>query len=158
MRPAVAKHVEPVSPSNPVTPLSIVHVGLIRTSFQTLAADRDRLIEMFYARAYVLDPHLRKPQLASNMLAQRMQFMLVLGDMVRQLDDPPLLAQTVTSVARQHGIYGASDSRFRTARAAFAWAVDRILETERHGDLRVAWCAALDLVEALLSGGIPSGG
>lgn len=157
MRTALAvKLAEPASPSNDVAALSSAHIGLIRATFQILAADRDRLTEMFYARACALDPHFQRPQLASNMVAQRMQFMLVLSDIVQQLDDLPRLAQIAADLSRRHGLYGASDPRFRTARAALAWAVDRILESERDSAIQVAWTAAFDLVEALVSGGIPS--
>ena len=150
------KLVEPALQPTFVSPLSQAQVSLIRATFQILAADRDRLTEMFYARAVALDPHIQRPQLASNMVAQRLQFMLVLTDVVQQLDDLPRLAQTAASFARRHGVYGASDPRFRTARAALAWAVDRILETERNSAVRTAWNSAFDLVEALVSGGIPA--
>ena len=156
-RPALAAQlIEPALPSNDVSPLSPSHLGLVRATFQILAADRDRLTEMFYARAVALDPHIQRPQLVSNMVAQRLQFMLVLTDVVQQLDDLPSLAQTAAICARRHGTYGASDPRFRTARAALAWAVDRILETERNSAIQLAWNAAFDLVEALVSGGVPA--
>ncbi|QDO99084.1 hypothetical protein FNB15_18210 [Ferrovibrio terrae] len=157
MRPALAtKLAEPALPQTYVTPLSPAHLGLVRATFQILTVDRDRLTEMFYARAVALDPHIQRPQLISNMVTQRLQFMLVLTDLVQQLDDLPRLAQTAAGFARRHGIYGASDPRFRTARAALAWTVDRILETERNSAIQMAWNAAFDLVEALVSGGIPA--
>lgn len=157
MRPAVVTKVaEPALPQTYVAPLSQAHIGLVRATFQILSVDRDRLTEMFYARAVALDPHIQRPQLVSNMVIQRLQFMLVLTDVIQQLDDLPRLAQTAAGFARRHGIYGASDPRFRTARAALAWAVDRILETERNSAIQVAWSAAFDLVEALVSGGIPA--
>ncbi|MBS4045932.1 MAG: hypothetical protein KG075_06295 [Alphaproteobacteria bacterium] len=155
MHPAPAARLDAPPPTY-AAPLSPAHLGLVRATFHILAADRDRLTEMFYARALVLDPHIQRPQLVSNMVTQRLQFMLVLTEVIQQLDDPAQLAQTVASLARRHGIYGASDPRFRTARAALAWAVDRILETERNSAIQVAWTAALDLVQALLSGGIPT--
>jgi hemoglobin-like flavoprotein len=157
MRPALATRLAiPALPQTYVTPLSPTHLGLVRATFQILAVDRDRLTEMFYARAVALDPHIQGPQLVSNMVTQRLQFMLVFNDLVQQLDDLPRLAQTAAGFARRHGIYGASDPRFRTARAALAWAVDRILETERNSAIQMAWNAAFDLVEALVSGGIPA--
>lgn len=157
MCPALAmKLAEPALPSNDVAALSPAHIGLIRATFQILAADRDRLTEMFYARAYALDPHFQRPQLVSNMMAQRMQFMLALSDFVQQLDDLPRLAQIAADLSRRHGVYGASDPRFRTARAALAWAVDRVLESERDSAIQVAWTAMFDLAEALVSGGIRS--
>lgn len=157
MRPALATKLVEAAPSPAyVAPLSQAHIGLIRATFQILAVDRDRLTEMFYARAVALDPHIQRPQLVSNMVTQRLQFMLVLTDMVQQLDDLPRLAQSAATFARRHGVYGASDPRFRTARAALAWSVARILETERNSAIQVAWNAAFDLVEALVSGGIPA--
>lgn len=157
MRPVLAtKLAEPALQQAYVTPLSPAHLGLVRATFQILAADRDRLTEMFYARAVALDPHIQRPQLVSNMVTQRLQFMLVLTDLVQQLDDLPRLALTAADFARRHGIYGTSDPRFRIARAALAWAVDRILETERNSAIQMAWNAAFDLVEALVSGGIPA--
>lgn len=158
MSPALAlKLAEPALPSNYISPLSPAHISLVRATFQILSVDRDRLTEMFYARAYALDPHFQKPQLVSNMVAQRMHFMLVLSDIVQQLDNLPRLAKTAADLTRRQGMYGASDPRFQTARAALAWAIDRILESERDSAIQVAWTAAFDLVEALVSGGIPSG-
>lgn len=153
MRPALATRLDAPQPQSYVTPLSPAHLGLVRATFRILTVERDRLTEMFYARIVTLDPHILRPQLVSNMVVQRMQFMLVLSDVIQQLDDLPRLAQTVASLARRHGIYGAGDPRFSTARAALAWAVDRILETERNSAIQVAWAAAFDLVQALLSGG-----
>ncbi len=155
-RPALATRLDAAQPQSYVAPLSPVHLDLVRATFQILTVERDRLTEMFYARIVALDPHILRPQLVSNMVAQRMQFMLVLSDVIQQLDDLPRLAQTTASLARRHGIYGAGDPRFSTARAALAWAVDRILETERNGAIQVAWTTAFDLVQALLSGGIPT--
>jgi hemoglobin-like flavoprotein len=157
MHPALAtEDAEPAPLQAYVMPLSPAHLGLVRATFQILTADRDRLTEMFYARAVALDPHIQRPQLVSNMVTQRLQFMLVLTEVIQQLDDLPRLAQTATSLARRHGIYGAGDPRFHTARAALTWALGRILETERNSAIQVAWDAALDLVQALLSGGIPT--
>ena len=155
-RPALATSLDAAQPQSYVAPLSPAHLGLVRATFQILTVERDRLTEMFYARIVALDPHILRPQLASNMVVQRMQFMLVLSDVIQQLDDLPRLAQTATGLARRHGIYGAGDPRFGTARAALAWAVDRILETERNSAIPVAWTAAFDLVQALLSGGSPA--
>lgn len=163
MRPALAvRRIEPAQPSNDVSSpnpagISPAQINLVRVTFQILAAERDRLTEMVYARAYALDPHLQRPQLASNMLVQRMQVMLLLRDLVQQLDDQPRLTQAVAAHARRHGIYGISDSRVRTARAALAWAIDRILETEQDSAIRIAWSAAFDAVEGLL-GGSPRAG
>ena len=157
MHPALAlKPAEPAQRSGHISPLSPAHIGLVRATFQILSADRDRLTEMFYARACALDPHFRKPQLVSNMIVQRMQVMLVLSELVQQLDNPPGLAKIVADLIRRQGMYGTSDPRFRTARAALAWAIDRILESERDSAIHVAWTAAFDLVEALVTGGIPS--
>lgn len=157
MRPLLAsKPVDPAPSPTYVSPLSQTDVRLVRETFQILVADSDRLTEMFYARAIALDPDIQRPRLASTMAAQRLQFMLVLTDVVQQLDDLPRLAQTATGYARRHGIYGSSDPRFRTARAALAWAVGRILETERNTAVRTAWQAVFDLVEALVSGGTPA--
>jgi hemoglobin-like flavoprotein len=155
-RPALATRPDAAQPQSYVAPLSPAHLGLVRATFQILTVERDRLTEMFYARIVALDPHILRPQLASNMVVQRMQFMLVLSDVIQQLDDLPRLAQTIAGLARRHGIYGASDPRLRTARAALAWAVDRILETDRNSAIPVAWTAAFDLVQALLSGGSPA--
>lgn len=157
MRPVLATElVDSALPPTYVSPLSPAHIGLVRATFQILAADRNRLTEMFYARVVALDPHIQRPQLVSNMVTQRLQFMLVLTDVVELLDDLPRLAQTCAAFARRHGVYGASDPRFRTARAALAWAVARILEAERNSAIQTAWNAAFDLVEALVSGGMPA--
>jgi len=138
------------------SPLTAAQVGLLRATFRILDADRDRLAEMFYARAVALDPQIQRPQPVSNMVNQRLKLMLALSEMVQQLDDLSRLAQTVSAVARRYGIYGASDPRFRTARAALLWAVERILQPERDSAIQAAWNQALDLVEALLSGGVPT--
>lgn len=156
IRPALAIRLDAAQPQSYVTPLSQAHLGLVRATFQVLTVERDRLTEMFYARIVALDPHILRPQLASNMVVQRMQFMLALSDAIQQLDDLPRLAQTAAGLVRRHGIYGASDPRFHTARAALAWAVDRILETERNSAIQGAWTAAFDLVQALLSGSPPT--
>lgn len=157
MHPGLAfKPAELAQRSGHISPLSPAHIGLVRATFQILSADRDRLTEMFYARACALDPNFQKPQLVSNMIVQRMQVMLVLSEVVQQLDNPPGLAKIVADLIRRQGMYGTSDPRFRTARAALAWAIDRILESERDSAIHVAWTAAFDLVEALVAGGIPS--
>lgn len=157
MRPALATRLrDDHLPVEFASPLTAAQVGLLRATFQILDADRDRLAEMFYARAVALDPSIMRTQQAANMVNQRLQLLLVLTDIVQQLDDLSRLAQTVAAVARRYGIYGASDPRFRTARAAMIWALERILEPERDSAIQVAWNQALDLVEALLSGGVPA--
>jgi hemoglobin-like flavoprotein len=157
MRQALAARLSDDSlPVEFASPLTAAQIGLLRATFQILDADRDRLAEMFYARAVALDPNILRPQAASNMVNQRLQLLLVLTEVMQQLDDLSRLAQTVAAVARRYGIYGASDPRFRTARAALAWTLERILEPERDSAIQLAWNQAFDLVEALLSGGVPA--
>jgi hemoglobin-like flavoprotein len=157
MRSAFAAKLSDTSlPVEFASPLTVAQVGLVRATFQILEADRDRLAEMFYARAVALDPQIQRPQPVSNMVTQRLQLMLALSEMVQQLDDLSRLAQTVSATARRYGIYGASDPRFRTARTALIWAVERILQPERDSAIQLAWNQALDLVETLLSSGVPA--
>lgn len=137
--------------------LTPAQIGLVRATFQILATNRDRLAEMFYARAVALDPQIRRPQLVSNMVRQRQQLLLALADIVQQLDDLPRLTHTVTALARQHGLYGAGDPRFQRARAALAWSVERILEPGPDSAIQAAWSRAFDLVEGLLAGTVPFG-
>ena len=137
--------------------LTPAQIGLVRATFQILATNRDRLAEMFYARAIALDPQIRRPQLVSNMVTQRLQLLLALTDIVQQLDDLSRLTQTVAALARQYGLYGAGDPRFQTARAALAWSVERILEPGPDSAIQVAWGRAFDLVEGLLAGSVPLG-
>lgn len=135
--------------------LTPTQIALIRTSFEILAAERDRFAEMFYARAIAIDPQVRRQLLPSNMVVQRLQLLLTLSEIVRQLDDLPRLSQTVTALSRRHDLFGAGDPRFQAAQAALLWAVDRILTPSPDGSLQTAWNQACALVGSLLCGGIP---
>lgn len=142
----------PASARHGLTPTQI---ALIRTSLDILVADRDRFAEMFYARAVAIDPQVRRQLLPSNMVVQRLQLLLTLSEIVRQLDDLPRLSQTITALSRRHELFGAGDPRFQAATAALLWAVDRILTPSPDGNLQAAWNQACTLVGSLLCGGLP---
>jgi hemoglobin-like flavoprotein len=135
--------------------LTPAQTGLVRATFRILAADSDRLAEMFYARAIALAPQIGRPRPVTCMTMQRQQLLLTVGMIVDQLDSLLPLRRTVAALARQHGLYGAGDPRFQTARAAFAWTVERLLECGPDSATYLAWMRALDLIEALLGGTLP---
>lgn len=132
-------------------PMTAADVALVRASFRLLAQDMDRCAELFYARLVTLDPDIRQRQQPVAMPQQRRHLIQILIGLIDLLDQPMDLQKRLGMLAREHAVYGSRDRKVQTAKAAFAWTIDRLLEPAG-GLQHAAWMAALEMVGTMLDG------
>lgn len=129
-------------------PMTAADIALVRASFHLLMQDMDRCAELFYARLVALDPDIRAQQPAA-MPQQRRHLIQTMDVLIDLLDQPVELQKQLAILARRHDLYGSRDRKFLTAKAAFAWTIDRLLDPAA-GLQHAAWMAALEMIASLL--------
>jgi len=127
-------------------------IRLVRTSFQSLAADPDGVAQAFYGRLFEIAPELR-PMFASDMSAQRAKLMRMLAAAVRGLDDVGALLPTLHELGRRHVAYGVERTHYDLVGRALVDTLRAGLGAAFTRELEAAWRAVYGvLAGAMLSG------
>ena len=124
-------------------------IETVKDSFQQIYPIKDALSQTFYDELFHIAPSVR-PFFAEDMTEQRIKLSETLGAVVNNLHQLPLIADTVTGLARRHVSYGAKPEHFAPVGHALIFALEKHMPgglTEVETD---AWVAAYTQISDLM--------
>jgi nitric oxide dioxygenase len=126
---------------------------LVQDSWEAIARDHDRIATAFYDRLFEIDLGARALFAKTNMGEQRMKFVQMLGEIVRNLDLPKALVPTVAALGERHGDYGVREADYDRVREALLAAIAGELRDGFTEEIRDAWEEAYALTAAVMKRG-----
>lgn len=123
---------------------------LVLESWQSVAADRDRIATAFYERLFEIHPHSQQLFARTNMTEQRVKVMTMLDDIVRNLDQLDELIPTVAALGRRHHGYGVQDADYDRVREALLGAIGNSIGDAFTREVRSAWEEAYALTASVM--------
>lgn len=139
---------------------------LVLESWQSVAAQHDRIASTFYERLFEIDRHARELFARTNMVDQRAKVVSMLTDIVRDLDHLDALLPVVIALGRRHREYGVHDADYDRVREALLGAIGAALGDSYTPEVHSAWEEAYALTASVMkragagasaaaSGGVP---
>jgi nitric oxide dioxygenase len=122
---------------------------LVMETWQSVAADHDRIASAFYERLFEIDPHAHQLFANTNMVDQRAKVVAMLTDIIRDLDHLEALIPVVIALGRRHKDYGVVDTEYDLVREALLGAIGDALGGFTP-DVRDAWEEAYALTAAVM--------
>jgi len=129
---------------------------LVQETWEAIARNHDGVAVAFYNRLFEIDPGARTLFAKTNMPAQRVKFVQMLGDIVRNLDLPKALIPTVSALGKRHVGYGVHDADYDRVREALFAAIAGELGDGFTDEVRDAWEEAYALTSAVMKRGAHS--
>ena len=126
---------------------------LVVESWESISGAHDRLVVAFYDRLFEIDPVARSLFAKTNMVSQRVKFVDMLGEIVRNLDLPGDLIPTVSALGRRHVDYGVREVDYDRVREALFGALEATLGDAFTAELRDAWEEAYALTAGVMKRG-----
>jgi hemoglobin-like flavoprotein len=126
---------------------------LVQNSWEGISRDHDRIASAFYERLFEIDAPARALFARTNMVAQRVKFIEMLGEIVRNLDIPKELIPSVSALGRRHVDYGVRDIDYDRVREALFAALAMELGDAFSDELRDAWEEAYALTASVMKRG-----
>jgi hemoglobin-like flavoprotein len=126
---------------------------LVQETWEAIARNHDRVAIAFYERLFEIDPDARALFAKTNMSAQRLKFVEMLGEIVRNLDLPSALIPTVSALGKRHVGYGVRDADYDRVREALFAAIAGELNAGFTDEVRDAWEEAYALTAAVMKRG-----
>jgi hemoglobin-like flavoprotein len=123
---------------------------LVLESWQSMAAEHDRITNAFYERLFEIDPPARALFARTNMGDQRTKVVAMLSDIVANLDHLDDLIPTVGALGRRHQDYGARDADYDRVREALLGAIGSALGAGFTREVRSAWEEAYALMASVM--------
>lgn len=126
------------SPADERPPLSAEEIERIRASWARVKPLGERAAAMVFNRLFEVAPHLRG-LFRSDARAQRAKLMAMLTMLVKGLDRPEVLFESVADLGLRHRSYGVRAADYEPFGAAFLWTLDRVLGEALEPATRAAW-------------------
>ena len=126
---------------------------LVQETWEAIARNHDRIAIAFYDRLFEIDPPARTLFSKTNMPAQRVKLVDMLGEIVRNLDMPRALIPTVSALGKRHVGYGVRDADYDRVREALFAAIAGELGAKFTDEVRDAWEEAYALTAAVMKRG-----
>lgn len=126
---------------------------LVQHSWEAMASDHDRTAVAFYERLFEIDAPARSMFSQTDMVAQRVKFVDMIGDIVRNLDHPAELIPSLSALGRRHRGYGVRPIDYDRVREALFAALAAGLGEGFTSELRDAWEEAYALTAAVMKRG-----
>jgi hemoglobin-like flavoprotein len=123
---------------------------LVKESWQSVAADHDRIASAFYERLFEIAPHTRELFARTNMVEQRVKVTTMLGDIAANLDHLEELIPIVGALGRRHRGYGVQDPDYDRVREALLGAIAAALGDAFTREVRSAWEEAYALTASVM--------
>lgn len=123
---------------------------LVLESWRSLADRHDHIASAFYERLFEINPHARGLFTRTNMVDQRVKVVAMLGDIVRNLDEPDELIPVVGALGKRHRDYGVQDADYDHVREALLGAIGSALGDAFTREVRNAWEAAYALTSSVM--------
>lgn len=124
-------------------------IQLVQTSFDRVFPHREALAETFYGELFRSTPSVR-PYFPTDMSEQRIKLVDTLAYVVRNLDRPELIEETVLGLARRHVRYGAKPEHFGPVGMALVHALNETMPGEMTAEEGVAWLLAFSFVSDMM--------
>jgi len=126
---------------------------LVLNSWESISRSHDRIATAFYERLFEIDGAARGLFARTNMVAQRVKFIDMLGEIVRNLDMPKELVPTVSALGQRHVGYGVRDIDYDRVREALFAALAAEVGEGFTEELRDAWEEAYALTAGVMKRG-----
>ena len=126
---------------------------LVQNSWEAISLDHDRIAVTFYERLFEIDGPARALFAQTKMVEQRVKFVEMLGEIVRNLDIPKELIPAVSALGRRHVDYGVRDIDYDRVREALFAALASELGSAFTDELRDAWEEAYALTASVMKRG-----
>lgn len=115
-------------------------IQLVQSTLPTIAAAKDQVARLFYARLFQLDPALRT-LFKGDMIVQGEKLVTMLGTLISALNRPDQIVPVLQALGQRHVGYGVKDSHYATVGAALLWTLERMLGERFTPEMRDAWIA-----------------
>lgn len=127
-------------------------INLIKTSFEKIAPIADHAADLFYAKLFDLDPHLRR-LFKGDIKAQGKKLMQVISTAVENLERIDELIPHIRAMGARHAGYGVEKKDYETVGAALLWTLEKALGKDFPAETRAAWTAVFKLLaETMIEG------
>jgi hemoglobin-like flavoprotein len=113
-------------------------IQLVETSFQVVAANADKVADVFYDRLFAVSPELRA-LFSPDMAEQKKKLMQTLEVAVKHLHNLQAVMPTVREMGRRHVSYGVTVPHYALVGGALIWTLQRMLGPEFTPEMRAAW-------------------
>ena len=126
---------------------------LVLESWEAIAPEHDRVATRFYERLFEIQPSARGLFAKTDMIEQRAKFVIMLGEIVRNLHLPEDLIPSLSALGRRHVDYGVRAIDYDRVREALFGALAEELADRFTDDVRDAWEEAYALTAGVMQRG-----
>jgi hemoglobin-like flavoprotein len=123
---------------------------LVRESWARFHPVAEQSARYFYDKLFELDPEAKPLFARTDMEAQGRKLMLMLGEIVRTLDQPEALVTELADLGRRHVHYGVRDSDYDSVGTALLWTLEQGLGPAFTPQVRNAWTEAYLYISIIL--------
>ena len=127
-------------------------IRLVRDTFPTLQSMGTAMPQLFYGRLFQLDPATRA-LFRSDIRVQSAKFSQMLSTLVVGLDELGSFDTVLRQMGQRHAGYNVKLAHYDLVRDALLWAIGQTLGTEWNRDVKAAWSALLEHVNAVMQAG-----
>ena len=124
--------------------------ALIKESWGLIEERGPELADAFYDRLFQLDPRIKDLFAAAEMESQQVKFVVMLGEVVRLVQDPERFESLLADSGRRHAGYGVVAHHYRAVGEALLWALDHAIPGGLEGETRDAWAEAYTRMSFLM--------
>jgi hemoglobin-like flavoprotein len=127
-------------------------IRLVRDTFPVLESMGTAMPQLFYGRLFQLDPSTRA-LFHSDIRVQAAKFSQMLSALVNGLDELASFDTTLRQMGQRHAGYNVKLAHYDLVRDALLWAISQTLGPEWNRDVKAAWTALLEHVNAAMQAG-----
>lgn len=133
-------------------PLSAEQIGLVRSSFDAIAPNAEKVVALFYGRLFSERPDLQS-LFKGSMQEQGHKLAAALATVIASLDRLDTIAPVLREMGRRHAGYGVRDADYADVGGALVWTLEAGLGSAFDADLRDAWAKAYGLLADTMKAG-----
>ncbi len=123
---------------------------LLRESWELIRPISRDVAVSFYDRLFERNPAIARLFVGTDILAQRDKFMVMLGEIVRMIDRPEILARAAGDSGRRHVGYGVRDQDYADVGVALLCALEENLGDAYTPAIGDAWREAYALLSEIM--------
>jgi hemoglobin-like flavoprotein len=124
-------------------------ITLVQDSFAKVAPSAPAVATLFYSRLFEQNPSLRT-MFKSDLTEQGSKLMVMLGAVVKGLDDLPSLVPVAQNLARRHVAYGVAPEHYGDVGSALLWTLSQGLGTGFTPEVEAAWSKAYGTLSTVM--------
>jgi hemoglobin-like flavoprotein len=128
-------------------PMTPEQAELIKRSFDAMWPMRRKIAALCYSRLFELAPDARR-LFPNDMERQHLKLMDMIAALVGTLDQRELFQSVITHSGRQHADFGVQPAQYAAFGEALIWSLEREFGASFTPELRKAWRALYDTVQA----------